>query len=257
MGTLGAQAKTVYNVFKLVKTPISYLYDYCFNPIEKTYELKNGMRVNLATRTDRLFFHEIWIHHIYTREFDVEQGDIVFDVGSQRGMFSIYASRNAAVVYAFEPMPDTYVMLTKNLKQNRIKNVQPMKLALSSKKGVMKLHLHATHTGSHTLYNHYGKGKTVNVKTETLQNFMDKHRVDHIDFLKMDCEGAEVDILFNLPVAKLKKIRKIAMEYHDNITGVPHTKIVQFLRKNGFTVVLHEENTVMTAQQDKRRKRRA
>ena len=54
--------------------------------------------------------------------------------------------------------------------------------------------------------------------------------------LKLDCEGAEYNILFGAPDETLKRIRRIVMEYHDSLTSHTHRDLVKFLSEKGFHV---------------------
>jgi len=61
-----------------------------------------------------------------------------------------------------------------------------------------------------------------------LDDWMDEWQLPRIDFLKMDVEGAEAEILFSLRTLAWSRIRKIALEYHDHCFG-EH----ELLRRNG------------------------
>lgn len=67
------------------------------------------------------------------------------------------------------------------------------------------------------------------------------NRLDSIDLLKLDCEGGEFDILFNLTDSNIDKIDNIVMEYHDKATKYTHLDIIRFLEKNKFKVNLIRE----------------
>src|SRR5439155_22097922 len=61
----------------------------------------------------------------------------------------------------------------------------------------------------------------------------------HCDFLKIDCEGAEYDIMFHATADTLRRIRHISMEYHDGVTSHSHGELRAFLEKHGFRVQVH------------------
>jgi FkbM family methyltransferase len=61
--------------------------------------------------------------------------DLVWDVGAYIGMYSLFSSKIAAMVYSFEPEPNANMMLKKNQKLNNIKNIQLVPCALSDKTG--------------------------------------------------------------------------------------------------------------------------
>ena len=64
---------------------------------------------------------------------------------------------------------------------------------------------------------------------------MDDNKIERINFLKMDCEGAEGLILSSTPIDYLKKIEKIAMEVHYN-SSLNYSQIQSLLESAGFTV---------------------
>jgi len=63
-------------------------------------------------------------------------------------------------------------------------------------------------------------------------------KVPRVDFLKVDCEGAEFDFIPDAPSATLRKVRKIAMEYHDVRPDLTHKDLVRKLEAEGFRVTV-------------------
>lgn len=132
----------------------------------------------------------------------IKSGDIVFDIGANIGMMSVYFSRlvkENGHVYSFEPVSDTHGMLLETLALNRCKNVNVHQLALSDSKGFAEIYKFDQR--HHTL-NSLGKVKigesmptsTEHIKTETLDNFCQVHSISKIDFLKVDVEGFEDNV---------------------------------------------------------------
>ena len=68
---------------------------------------------------------------------------------------------------------------------------------------------------------------------------MRSNDLKEIDFLKLDCEGAEGSILTSTPGEHLKRIRKIAMEFHDNVSQLKHDEIQRLLADAGFVTTLN------------------
>jgi hypothetical protein len=92
-------------------------------------------------------------------------------------------------------------------------------------------------SGGHRMFDHNIRGElknSVEVPTTTLQQFMDEQQISRIDFLKLDCEGFEGRVLASTPGGYLEKIRKIAMEFHDDVSQPTHEGIVSLLAKAGF-----------------------
>jgi Ni,Fe-hydrogenase I small subunit len=78
----------------------------------------------------------------------------------------------------------------------------------------------------------------VEVPTTTLQEIMDSNNLERIDFLKLECEGAESSILHSTPGDYLKRVKKIAMEFHDHLSALNHQDIQKLLEEVGFTTRL-------------------
>jgi len=85
--------------------------------------------------------------------------------------------------------------------------------------------------------NHYAESLAI-----SLPSLFEREGISRCDFLKIDCEGAEYEILMSLDPSMLDRIGKIACEYHQpayyGVTHPEHTpeRLVRFLEENGFTV---------------------
>lgn len=210
------------------------------------YKLKNGVRYKVRPGTfDRAVITEAWIFSIYTPEgFEIKENDVVFDVGAQIGVFSIFAAKSNARVYAFEPVPENYRLLEENLELNTVKDITPVKKAVLGRNQTVKIILSPGHTGGHSQFSsafndsYLSKNKNdyVNAEAVSLQDFIDKNKIRGIDFLKMDCEGSEYDIFFNCPDSTLEKIKKISMEYHRIDDKRNSSTLKSFFEKKGFEV---------------------
>lgn len=200
--------------------------------------LKNGLTFMVRSRTaDRMIMKEIFLQEIYNKyNIEVTAADTVIDIGANIGAFSLYASQKASrgIVYCFEPFPDNYQLLKEQLRINHIQNVQAFNLGVSNKAGQQDLYLSGINTGGHSLQFEQAAGK-VTIQTTTLEQFCQDHQIHHIDFLKLDCEGSEFDIIKHNPDI-LHRISKIVMECHpypsESVEGMK-----QLLESYGFTVI--------------------
>ena len=201
--------------------------------------LNDGMVISApANNTILAMIREIFIDRVYTPYgLDIEKNDVVVDVGANIGLFALYAAamtRNK--VYAFEPFPENVAYIAQNIATNSINNIIYEQTAISDKIGIAKLYLGAI-SGGHVLFDNTITGQSRNyieVPTRTLDQVMSMYVLERIDFLKMDCEGSEGHILQAAMNGSLNKIRKIAMEFHDDISIISHDKIQQLLEDNGF-----------------------
>jgi hypothetical protein len=79
----------------------------------------------------------------------------------------------------------------------------------------------------------------IEVPGVTIESIFQELELQTCDYLKIDCEGAEYDILFNTNKAILSKIRHICLEYHNGVTSFSHVDLVHFFQINGFHVETH------------------
>ena len=105
----------------------------------KRLRLPNGLIVHGLSRPDTLLvYREIFEEHAYRRHgIAVRDGDCVFDVGANAGLFAIYLNRlcRPARVLAFEPVPQVYAALRRNLALHGCGNVQPLNVGLGRRPG--------------------------------------------------------------------------------------------------------------------------
>jgi tRNA/tmRNA/rRNA uracil-C5-methylase (TrmA/RlmC/RlmD family) len=65
----------------------------------------------------RATLHEICDDQLYLQAgLSISPGDVVLDIGANIGVFTLYAAKQGAQVYAYEPMPPTYGVLQQNVK---------------------------------------------------------------------------------------------------------------------------------------------
>jgi len=69
-------------------------------------------------------------------------------------------------------------------------------------------------------------------------NIMDEYSLSQIDFLKLDCEGSEGAIFASTPREYLRRIRKISLEFHDNVSSLRHEEIQRLLEDMEFQTAL-------------------
>ncbi len=208
-----------------------------------TVILRNGMTIDAPTDNTLLdMVHEIFFSHVYNpADFSIGADDIVVDIGANIGVFALFAAqRTKNTIYAFEPFSVNVNFLNRNINTNGFHNIVTHQVAVSDRIGSAKLFLSEI-SGGHLLFDHNIKGKLENcveVPCITLQRIMDDNNLERIDFLKLDCEGSEGSILMSTPSTYLKRIGKIAMEFHNNVSQLKHNDIRGLMGELGFVTSL-------------------
>lgn len=189
---------------------------------------------------------EIIIRKNYTpKGFEINKGDNIIDIGANIGIFSIWAGKKAKYgkVYSYEPFKPHYNRFCKNIKLNALENISAFNYAVCKKNGKRNLFIDKDSSGMHSLiFNNSNKEERI-VECITLKDIFIKNKIKQCDFLKIDCEGAEYEILYNTPKEILKKIMKISLEFDnldDKKNNCKYLKI--FLEKNNFIVKIIGEN---------------
>jgi hypothetical protein len=78
--------------------------------------------------------------------------------------------------------------------------------------------------------------QTLEVPSTSLDAIFAEREIEQCDLLKMDCEGAEYEILFAASDDTLRRIRRIVLEYHDWVVPFGHRDLARMLRERGFEV---------------------
>jgi FkbM family methyltransferase len=147
-----------------------------------------------------------------------ELGDVVIDIGANIGAFSIMLAKlfPETTIYSVEPVAETYIKLCKNIELNKLVNIIPINAAITDRDRVVKIIYDPTGTGGASAYvkDITGNHSKTYVGGITLTELFDQFNIEKCKLLKIDCEGAEYDILYGC--YKLKQIEYLVGEFHTN-----------------------------------------
>jgi FkbM family methyltransferase len=158
-------------------------------------------------------YKEIFVDRCYDLTFD-QSAPVIIDIGANSGLFALRIKQlyPSARISCYEPFPPNFAQLQNTIAINRLEAVTPLQKAVGARPGRAKLFIHKRNMGGHSFY-----------VSETLNtDYVDVEVVDlpsilgelqqGVDLLKVDCEGAEFDILMGLTAADAGKIRQIIVE---------------------------------------------
>ncbi len=123
-------------------------------------------------------------------------GDTVIDVGANVGWYTIIASKlvgKDGTVIAFEPEPENFAILKRNVLANGCDNVILEQKALSNAAGTLTLYLDELNKGMHSIVSDQ-RGGAIKVEGLRLDDYLE-NRFKKVDFVKIDVEGAEPMVL--------------------------------------------------------------
>jgi FkbM family methyltransferase len=182
--------------------------------------------------------HEKLETEIFKKE--IKRGDIVLDIGANIGYYTLIAARivgDKGKVFAFEPDPENFSLLKKNIAINGYKNVTPVQKAVSDKFRKIKLFLSEDNKAGHRIYDDMTGKKFISVGAVVIDDFLKGNKVD---FVKMDVEGAEGKALAGMSkIIKENKKLKILTEFFPSLLaelGTNPEKYLESLVGHGFRI---------------------
>ena len=240
------------------------------------YRLPNGMAIAQQNQHETDFFYQqIFIDQTNFRHgITLGDGDRVFDVGANIGMFSLFAQQigKNVKVFAFEPIPQIFEALDTNatLYGN---GVRTFSHGLAEREQQTEFIFYPNSTSQSGRYadadderqvlrsiidnvqgddarNHAGamdeiiqqrvNGIPVICNLKTISQVMREEGIKRIDLLKIDVEKSELDVLRGIAREDWPKIRQVVIEAHD-VNGQLQ-QVTQVLRGHGFNVLAEQDN---------------
>jgi FkbM family methyltransferase len=192
---------------------------------------------------------EVFCENIYDVVVTPKDGDTVIDIGAYVGMFSIKASKfvgDSGLVVAVEPLPSNISYLERNTAP--LTNVRVAKTALADYTGSARLYSSPS-TAAHSM-TYVRKDFTV-VSVTTLDELVKSLGIKKVDYIKMDAEGSDINILLGAKKVLLRDSPILSMAcYHTDKDGIPFVgKVIVFLQNMGYKCITkkgyiyaHKEN---------------
>ncbi len=177
--------------------------------------------------------YHVFGHEIYRFPFQ-RLGSVrtIIDLGAHIGLVTLYFASlfPDAQIFSVEPAPANFKLLKKNCEANEI-NAKLINKCIDSDKGFKKFYLSAESSVLHSLFERDSNHRSIDVETITMDALLEENRIEEVDILKVDIEGAEGK-LFIKCVPWLTKIRFIIMEIHPEL--VNSDECIRTIISNGF-----------------------
>ncbi|MBL6449153.1 amino acid adenylation domain-containing protein [Fulvivirga sp. 29W222] len=245
--------------------------------LKNLYLLPNGMQITHLNKTETDFIYdEVFRDNAYIRHgIKIKDGDVIFDVGGNIGMFSLFAGLHYkdVKVYSFEPLKPVFEVMETNTSLYDI-DVTPYNVGLSKENGEVEFTYYPNNTAlsgrygeehgdkeilRRTMFNQSNQssislsdaeieeilderihGEQVKCQIRRLSDIIKENNITRIDYLKVDVERSELDVLLGIDEEDWSKIRQIVLEVHDIDDHIE--RIESLLKKHGFTYKMEEED---------------
>ncbi len=156
---------------------------------------------------------------------------VILDIGANVGAFARWAKFKwpDSTIHSYEPHPNNFALLNRTVKLWCLSNVHTYNVAVFDKEGEHDFFLNGPNCGEWSLAQNSATHDKTTVKT------IDAASLPDADYIKLDTEGAEPDILVRLISAnKLARVSAICLEYH--CSGMI-AALCGLLAKQGFKMV--------------------
>lgn len=179
----------------------------------------------------------------------LEENSVILDIGANIGWYSLLFSKRLpqSKIYAFEPIQATYQYLLTNITLNQSTNIFPFNIGLSEKEGSLTYYYfpEGSVLASEKNLLDCPKAKATTCEVTTLDNFIFANKLNKLDFIKCDVEGAELSVLKGglhtikkfLPILFIELFERWALlfNYHPN-------DIIHLLNDIGYECFLANED---------------
>jgi FkbM family methyltransferase len=219
----------------------------------------NGGWMQLRARTDDVFYalpnHKLSV----AKWFHPRPGELVVDVGAHIGYFALAAGRAGARVLALEGNPANFEILAANIERNGLTNVTAIEAALGTGGPATMAVIEGLFGMSSTRPDWvppHGDGsgpaiQRIPVVTQLLDSVLEAVAAERIDWMLIDVEGSEVDVLRGA-VRALRRTERLILEVFQS----PESPVLEtLLHEGGLEVIARERQTDRTEYWLARRRR--
>ena len=200
-------------------TPKIKLFNKTLTPKTEDKIVKIQEHKMLLDSKDTLGLSTYGIYEPYETELikkQIKKGDVILDIGANIGYYTLIFANivgKEGRVYAFEPDPENFAILKKNIEINNYDNVVLIRKAVSNKSGKIRLYLCEDNKGDHRIYDSYDGRESIDIEAITLDEYFKDYN-GRIPLIKMDIQGAEFGAFEGMTsILKKNKNIKIFTEF--------------------------------------------
>jgi FkbM family methyltransferase len=174
-------------------------------------------------------------------KFMPKEGDTVIDIGAHIGRYTITSSKqvgNTGKVLAIEADPDNFQLLKRNIALNNLTNVIPLNYAVFSERTKIKLYEQsASAKYNSVMLTRAAKTKNyVEVDADTLDSILERNGVNQVNWIKIDVEGAEFEVLKGSAKTLSNENISLLIEIHNIEDPRHYDNIVDFLKYHNYEI---------------------
>ena len=185
------------------------------------------------------------------------EGMTFVDVGANEGLFTLFASKKVGMrgrIFALEPSQRDFSRLTDNLRLNKSANVKALQLGASDHNGKAELivagYQHEGHNTLGRLSYEASSSRIEKIELRRLDDLLDGEKVDGVDVVKIDVEGAEKKVIMGMQETIRRYRPALLVEVFDNALrtqGSSCEELLEILRSLGYRLFIFTEEKGLAA----------
>jgi len=237
--------------------PIMGLFDRCLvlqtrSRIFVTYTLSKNIfkKHKYYSRQFNYALHNYTLNKIQENYFheDIapEEDDILIETGGFMGFSTAVFAERCKEVYSIEPSRRNYEMMEKNL--SNINNAYIHNIAAWETNGTLTFNYGEEPSDDSLLRTDTNEVETIDVKAQTIKKFAEENEIGSIDYLKIEAEGAEPEVLNGIGELQIDKIAVLCTEERDGES--PREEVERILKNKGYNIVGFKKKTLYATNKD-------
>ncbi len=168
---------------------------------------------------------------------------LIIDIGANTGLFTLRMKQlyPEATLLCYEPFPSNFDQLSQNIKQSGLKNVNLINKGAGGKSRSEKLFINKQNIGGHSLFELEARSdEFITIDIQSIGELISNLRQKRIHLIKMDCEGAEYEIIKALDVDLVSDVEVILFESTESVYDL--SELLDHLRAIGFSIEFKENS---------------
>ncbi len=183
-------------------------------------------------------YKEVFVDKCYDYPVLTVKDPVIMDIGGNTGLFTLRMKQlyPDSTVYTFEPFASNFNQLSATIDASKLKDVSAFPFGIGGKTRKERLYIHKNNIGGHSIMqSETNSDAYTEIELVSIQEIFKKLKITKCHLLKMDCEGAEYEIIKNIDRELAASIEKIVFEPTPTAYNVD--ELTEHLEKIGFDMV--------------------
>lgn len=207
-------------------------------PFPVRLQLAQGGTIVVNDFMTLYIYNEIFVDGCYDVPIKPRDSPVIMDVGANTGLFMLRMTQlhpNARIL-GYEPLPSNFAKLNHTLGSNNLRQCTPFMYGIGGATRTEQLYIHPGNIGGNSIYKELAGDAVqhLDIQVVDIATEMDKLNGEPCSLLKLDCEGAEYEIIKRIDSGLARRIEVIVFE--PTPTAYDVHELVEHLNRVGYEV---------------------